>query len=264
MLQRGVIEPCDGPWASPIVLVSKKDGLTRFCVDYCHLNDVTKKDAYHLPRIQDNLDALRGSTYFSTLHLLSGFWQVAMDPADAGKTAFTVGGAGLYCFRTMPFGLSNAPATFEHLMEQTLAGLHWQIALLYIDDIIVYSDTVENHLQRLNLVLDRLRQVGLKLKPSKCELLRTSMEFLGHVVSTKGMAPDPKKVDKVLNWPKPTSLTNVRSFVGLCTYYRSYIPNFSQLAKPLYIMMEKNQPFVWGPEQKASMAALRDLPQPQY
>ena len=173
MLQRRVIEPCDGPWASPIVLVSKKDGSTRFWVDYHRLNDVTKKDAYPLSRIQDNLDALQGSTYFSPLDLLSGFWQVAMDPADADKTAFTVGGGGLYHFKTMLFGLSNAPAIFEHLMEQTLAGLHWQIAVLYIDDIIVYSDTVENHLQRLNLVLDRLRQVGLKLKPSKRELLRT-------------------------------------------------------------------------------------------
>ncbi len=142
MLRKGVIEPCDGPWASPIVLVGKKDGTTRFCVDFRRLNDVTRKDAYPLPRIEDNLDTLQGAKYYSTLDLLSGFWQVDVAPEDRDKTAFCVGGGGLYRFLTMPFGLCNAPATFQRLMEHTLRGLQWEIAVLYIDDIIVFSDSI--------------------------------------------------------------------------------------------------------------------------
>lgn len=175
------------------------------------------------------------------------------------KTAFTVGGGGgLYRFRSMPFGLCNALATFQRLMEKVLVGLYWQIAVLYIYDIIVFANTVDDHLERLGLVLSRLRQVGLKLKPSKCELLKTSVEFLGHVVSANGVSVDPKKVDKVLTWPEPANLTNVRSFIGLCAYYRRFIPDFSTLAKPLYLLMQNNHSFVWGDEQKAAMSAFKE------
>ena len=259
MLERDVIEPGDGPWASPIVLATKKDGTTRFCVDYRRVNEVTKKDAYPLPRIDDNLDALQGAEFYSTLDLLSGFWQVEVAPEDRDKTAFCVGGGGLYRFLTMPFGLCNAPATFQRLMEQVLQGLQWEIAVLYIDDIIVFANTVEENLERMSRVFDRLRTAGLKLKPAKCELLRRRVPFLGHIVSAQGVEVDPSKIDRIVDWPTPTSLTQLRSFVGLCAYYRRYVPDFSNICKPLFILTQKGQPFVWGPAQQGAMDAMKEL-----
>ncbi len=259
MLKRGVIEPCEGPWASPIVMVTKKDGTPRFCVDFRRLNDVTRKDAYPLPRIEDNLDTLQGAKYYSTLDLLSGFWQVEMAPEDRDKTAFTHGGGGLYRFLTMPFGLCNAPATFQRLMEQVLQGLQWEIAVLYIDDIIVFGDSVKSHLQRLGAVLTRLKAAGLKLKPSKCDLLRKRVPFLGHIVSAGGIEVDPEKIRKVRDWSVPSNLTELRSFVGLCAYYRRFVPNFSTLCKPLFKLTEKGEPFFWGGPQQHAMDKMKEL-----
>jgi len=259
MLRKGVIEPSDGPWASPIVLVSKKDGSTRFCIDFRRLNDVTKKDAYPLPRIEENLDTLQGAQYYSTLDLISGFWQVEVDPEDRDKTAFAVGGGGLYRYLTMPFGLCNAPATFQRLMEQVLGGLQWEIAVLYIDDIIVFSDTLESHLERLGKVLDRLRRAGLKLKPEKCELLRKRVAFLGHFVSAEGVEVDRSKISKVQDWPSPRNLTELRSFVGLCAYYRRYVPNFSAVCKPLFELTQKGVKYHWGRRQEEAMRTMKDL-----
>ncbi|MDY6929837.1 MAG: RNase H-like domain-containing protein [Pseudomonadota bacterium] len=259
MLRRGVIEPCDGPWSSPIVLVTKKDGTSRFCVDYRRLNAATVKDAYPLPRIEDNLDALQGSKYFSTLDLLSGFWQVEVEPKDRDKTAFSVAGGGFYRFCTMPFGLTNAPGTFQRLMEKVLQGLQWEIAVLYIDDIVVFSATLDDHLDRLEKVMGRLRQAGLKLKPSKCDLLARQVEFLGHVVSDKGVGVDPNKIARVESWPTPTSLRQMRSFVGLCAYYRRFVPNFSSVCKPLFLLTKKGQPFDWGEAQQEAMDTMKRL-----
>ena len=245
MLRKGVIEPCDGPWASPIVLVTKKSGDTRFCVDFRQLNKLTKKDAYPLPRIEDNLESLQGAKWFSTLDLLSGFWQVEVAPEDRDKTAFSVGGMGHYRFVAMPFGLCNAPATFERLMERALAGLQWSIAVLYIDDVIVFSPDLQTHLERLGTVLTRLRKAGLKLKPSKCQLLKHKVEFLGHIVSAKGIEVDPEKVAKVAQWQRPPNLTNLRSFLGLCAYYKKFIFEYSTQAKPLFYLLEKDREFEW-------------------
>ena len=259
MLERGVIEPCESPWASPIVLAAKKDGTTRFCVDYRRLNEVTRKDAYPLPRIEDNLDALQGAEYYSTLDMLSGFWQVEMAPEDRDKTAFCPGGGGLYRFLAMPFGLCNAPATFQRLMERVLSGLQWEIAVLYIDDIIVYGNGIKDHLRRLARVLDRLRQTGLKLKPAKCDLLKRKVPFLGHIVSAEGVAVDGSKIDKVKEWPTPRNLTEVRSFVGLCAYYRRFVPDFSTITKPLFDLTKKDQEFVWGEDQQKAMETMKKL-----
>ena len=164
MTRLGIIEPSSSSWASPIVLVKKKDGSTRFCVDYRRVNNLTITDSYPLPRIDDTIEALRGSKWFSTLDLASGYWQVPMAPEDAEKTAFTTQ-FGLYQFKKTPFGLANAPATFERLMELVLSGLHWEICLIYLDDIIVFSETFEEHVTRLQLVLRRLKQAGLKVTP---------------------------------------------------------------------------------------------------
>ena len=259
MLQKGVIEPCDGPWSSPIVLAAKKGGETRFCVDFRLLNEVTKKDAYALTRIEDNLDALQGAQWYSTLDLLSGFWQVEVSPEDRDKTAFSIGGSGLWNFVTMPFGLCNAPSTFSRLMELVLAGLQWNIAVLYLDDIVVFANDFTQHVQRLGQVLSRLRQAGLKLKPSKCNLLRKKVEFLGHIVSAQGVEVDPEKVEKVVNWPVPQNLMDVRSFLGLCAYYRRFIPDFSLVAKPLTMLSEKDVIFEWTGSQQVAFEQLKKL-----
>ena len=256
MLKEDIIEPSHSPWASPIVLVRKKDGSTRFCVDYRKLNAISIKDAYPLPRIDDSLDSLAGATCFSTLDLASGYWQVGLTEEAQLKSAF-VTHSGLYQFKVMPYGLTNAPSTFERLMERVLQGLQWQICLVYIDDVIIYSRTVEDHVSRLESVLQKLAEAGLKLKPKKCHLFRTEVLYLGHIVSADGVSTDPEKVKAVRDWGVPKDLTDVRSFLGLCSYYRRFIPQFSVIAKPLTKLTEKNQEFRWGPDQDEAWAELK-------
>ena len=244
MLDQGIIVPSKSPWAAPVVLVRKKDGSIRVCTDFRLLNKITIKDSYPLPRIDDSLDALGGSVWFSTLDLASGYWQVEMDPKDQEKTAFSTQG-GLYEYKVMPFGLANGPATFERLMEQVLRGLHWQTCLVYLDDIIVFSKTFETHLARLEEVIDRIGTAGLKLSPKKCHLFQTEVTFLGHVVNKDGIGTDPSKIEAVTSWPCPKSVKEVRSFLGLCSYYRKFVKGFATIAKPLHELTHKDQSFIW-------------------
>lgn len=245
MRNRDVIEPSNSPWAAPIVLVRKKDGSARFCVDYRRLNDVTKKDSYPLPRMDDIFSNLAGSKWFSTMDLQSGYWQVEMDPKDKEKTAFSTG-SGLWQFNVMPFGLCNAPATFERLMDEVFRGMSWQTALIYLDDIIVYARTFDDHLLNLEAVFLRLRAANLKLSPGKCKFLRRSVRYLGHIVSEDGLVTDPEKVQAVQQWPTPRNKKQVRSFLGLCSYYRRFIEGFSTVAKPLSELTEERRRFVWS------------------
>ncbi|KAK3729189.1 hypothetical protein QZH41_008863 [Actinostola sp. cb2023] len=187
MIKDGIIQPSSSAWASPIVLVKKKDGSTRFCVDYRKLNEATIKDSYPLPVADSSFDALSGSQWFSMLDLSSGYWQVAMATEDRENTAFTTGSGGLYQFTVMPFGLVNAPATFERLMDRVLAGLPWDVCLAYLDDIIVHADNFETTKDRLRQVFRRMRDAGLKLSSKKCHLFQQSVTFLGHVVSDAGL-----------------------------------------------------------------------------
>lgn len=244
LFDQGLIEKSDSPWSSAVVLVTKKDGSTRFCVDYRALNDVTVKDSYPLPRIDDTLDALVGAQWFSTLDLKSGYHQVEMAMEDRKKTAFSFG-QGLWQFKVMPFGLCNAPATFERLMERILEGLQWKTALVYLDDVIVFGGSFEEELDRLEGVFQRLRQASLKLSPKKCELFRQEVPFLGHVVSRGGVKTDPQKVKAVQEWPVPRNLTEVRSFLGLCTYYRRFVKDFACIATPLHHLSKKGVRFCW-------------------
>ena len=259
MKDMGVIEPSESPWASPVVLVRKKDQSLRYCIDYRRLNNVTVKDSYPLPNIQDCLDSLSGAKYFSSMDLSSGYWQVGLTEQAKDKTSFYGIGGGLWRFKVMPFGLCNAPATFERLMERVLSQLQWQICLCYLDDILVYSGDVNTHLARLSTIFDRLRAAGLRLKPKKCHFFQESVTFLGHVISREGIATDPDKIRKVVECPAPTNLHEVRSLVGFLSYYRRFIPQFSEIARPLIHLTEKNVPFVWGSEQEESLRQLKHL-----
>ncbi|MCG8032936.1 MAG: DDE-type integrase/transposase/recombinase, partial [Candidatus Thiodiazotropha taylori] len=256
MLKRGVIEKSNSPWAAGVVLVRKKDGSFRFCVDYRALNNVTVKDAYPLPKIDETLDSLSGAKWFSTLDLYSGYWQVGMETSDKPKTAF-ITRKGLFQFRVLPFGLCNAPATFERLMESILAGLRWDICLIYLDDVITFGKSFDEAVSNLQQVLERLRSAGLKLKPNKCELFAKSVTFLGHIISDEGVATDPEKIKAVQEWPVPINQTEVRSFLGLCGYYRRFIKGFSEIAKPLHTLTEKGRPFIWTDDHQIAFEKLK-------
>ena len=256
MLEKKVVEPSNSPWAAPVVLVTKKDGSTRFCVDYRKLNDITKKDAYAIPRIEDSINSLAGAKLFSTLDLTSGYWQVELDDEAKDKCSFT-SWHGLYTFRVMPFGLCNAPATFQRLMENVLAGLQFEILLLYLDDIIVFSNSVDQMIKRLTIVFQRLRTAGLKLKPSKCHLFQREVEYLGYKVSEQGVQTSDDKVKAIREWPTPTNVTEVRSFLGLASYYRRFVQNFSEVARPLTKLTEKGRTFEWDSENDVAFDTLK-------
>ena len=256
MQTQGVIEPCQSEWASNIVLVKKKDGSIRFCVDYRKLNDLTIKDAYPLPRIDTCLESLSGATWYSTFDLRSGFHQVAMKPEDANKTTF-VCHRGTYRFRKMPFGLCNAPATFQRLMDLVMTGLNFETCLVYLDDIIIFSNDLESHLDRLAKLFSRLREADLKLKPSKCQLFQKEVTFLGYTVSRHGVGTEPEKIAAVRDWPTPTNLRQSRAFVGLCQYYRRFVPQFSEKAAPLHALTKKCAKFVWTAECQHSFDILK-------
>ena len=258
MLDLGVIRPSRSLWASPIVLVAKKDGTTCFCVHYRRLNAVTKMDVFPLPRVDGSLDLLSKSRYFSILDLASGYWQVEMDPDSIEKTAFTTH-SGLYELVVMLFGLCNAPATFQRLMESVLVGLAREVCVVYLDDILVMGETFEEHLENLASVFDRLRQAGLRLKPSKCYLARWEVEYMGYVVSAKGIAADPRKMEAVRAFPTPSNLKSLRSFLGLASYYRRFIPNFVKVANPLHALTRKDAPFDWSPTCQTAFEDLKRL-----
>ena len=216
MLAAGAIRKSNSPWSSSVVLVRKKDGRLRLCVDYRKLNARTIRDAYSMPLIEATLDHLSGAKWFSTLDLQAGYWQIPMEEESKAKTAFSVGSLGFFEAERMPFGLTNAPATFQRLMEQTLADLTHTMA--YLDDVIVFSETFEEHLERLGAVFQRLEEQGLKLKPSKCHLFRRRVNYLGHVISEQGVEADPAKIEAVKEWPAPTTLQELRAVLGFFGY----------------------------------------------
>ena len=258
MLEKGVIEPSNSPWSSPIVLVQKANGGgIRFCLDYRVLNDLTKKDAYPLPRTDELLENLANSKWYSTMDLNSGFWQVGMAPEDREKTAFATS-LGLFQWTVMPFGLANSPSTWERLMEDVLRGLQWVELFLYMDDIISPSNNIEQGLQRLRNIFTRLRDANLKLKPSKCCFFQKQAKFLGHVVSEKGISTDPTKVDAIKSWPVPRSVKQLRSFLGLSSYYRRFCQGYAHTARPLHKLCEKGVKFAWSEDAQKAFDELKE------
>ena len=256
MIRQKLIRPSKSDFASNVVLVKKKDNTWRFCVDYRKVNDITRKDAYPLPRIDECLDTLTGSAWFTTIDLRSGYFQVEISEEDAHKTAFiTI--RGLYEFQVMPQGMCNSAATFQRLMNLVLAGLNYEICLVYIDDIIIFSKDLNEHLDRLEVVLQKLEEAGLKIRPDKCKMLQREVHFLGHVISGDGIRTSPSKTEVVATWPVPTKVTELRSFIGLCSYYRRFIKDFAKTAKPLHALTGKYARFHWTPDCQAAFDELK-------
>ncbi|MCI4388617.1 hypothetical protein PGIGA_G00087940 [Pangasianodon gigas] len=262
LVSQGILKESSSPWASPAVIVMKKDGSVRFCCDYRKLNQVTYKDAYPLPRVDESLDALGNAKLFSTLDLTAGYFQVSVSEKDREKTAVTTP-FGLFEWTRMPFGLCNAPATFQRLMGVVLGDLAFDVLLVYLDDVIIFSRDFESHCARLELVFNRLRQHGLKLKPSKCFLLKPEVKFLGHLISAEGIKVDDEKVKALDTWPVPRNVREVRQVLGFMSYYRRFVPRFAQIARPLHALVSGGRrsktpvTFTWSQECQTALDELK-------
>lgn len=256
MLDKGIIRESTSAWSSPIILVKKKNGELRFCVDYRKLNAVTVGHAHPLPRVDDIFDSLGNSQYFSTLDLKSAYWQVPVAEKDRHKTAFVTQN-GLYEFNRMPFGLANAPSTFQRAMDLVLSGLSYIICLCYLDDVIVFGRNFQEHYDRLRTVLLRLRSHNLRVKLEKCTIAARQVSFLGHIVSQHGIKPDPAKIEAVSKIDRPRTVKDIRSFLGLAGYYRKFIPAFSTISAPLLHLTHKTAKFVWTSECEHAFQTLK-------
>jgi len=261
MIKNNVIEESRSPWCSPIILVKKKGdkGKTdfRFCVDFRKLNSLTVKDAYTLPRIDETIDALGGSWYFTPLDCSGGFWQVPMDEKDREKTAFCAN-SKLYQFKVMPFGLCNAPSTFQRLMDNVLKNLTWKYCLVYLDDVIVFSKDFDSHLVRLNEILSRFEEANLKLKPSKCRFLMEKVNYLGFLISREGVSPDPAKIRAIVDIKALVSREEVKRFLGMMSYYRRFIKDFGTTAACLFELTRPNSEFKWYQEADEAFKKLKE------
>ena len=237
MLQNDIIEPSSSPWHCAVILVKKKSGEFRFAVDYRRLNSITKPQIFPLPRLDDMLDTIgeTSAQYFSVLDMASGFWQILLDQETKHKSAFITHN-GLNQFKTLPFGLSNAPMSFQIVMTEVLRGLNWKHVLRYIDDVLVLSRTLDEHLEHLQ-----------DLKPSKCSFATKSVKYLGHQITRSGILVDSDKINAVRNFPTPKSLHDLRSFLELCNYYRRFVKNYSKISAPLNKLknLQKDEKFKW-------------------
>lgn len=260
MLQLDVIEPCESSWSSPILVVDKKDGKPRFCLDSRKLNSVTVKDAYSLPYISEILDNLKDAKYLTSIDLSKSFWQIPIASEDRRKTAFFVPNRGTFCFKTMAFGLTNAPATQQRLVDM-LFGPEFELKVFcYLDDIICVSDSFESHVSLLTRVLEKLQQANLTINYEKTRFFRESLKYLGYVIDTQGLRTDPEKVEAILNYPTPTSKKDIKRFLGTASWYRRFVPNFSTIAGPLNKLTSNKKgapPFVWTAEANSAFEALK-------
>ncbi len=259
MLKDGIISPTkDSPWGFPIVLTPKKDGKLRFCIDYRKLNAITRTSSYPIPLIQELLDCFNGAKYFSSLDLASGYWQIRMHPDSKEKTTFN-SKMGSYYFNVMPFGLVKAPATFQSLIDRIYRDIQYKFMNGYFDDLSIYSKTFKEHLLHLREVFDRLRKNKLQAKITKCKFVQRETVFLGHLVSAEGIKPDPDKIKAVREWRIPRSKKDIRSFVGLCSYYRKFIPHFATIAEPLHRLqsIKETVVFEWKEEQQRAFKSLQ-------
>lgn len=257
MLARGVIQPSHSPYASPVILVKKKDGGWRMCVDYRYLNALTVKNKYPLPIVEELLDELAGAKYFTKLDLRSGYHQIRLVEGEEFKTAFKTH-HGHWEFKVMPFGLTNAPATFQSAMNLLFAHMLRKGVLIFMDDILIYSPTLEEHEKLLTQVFQILMENQLYIKQSKCFFAQTKLEYLGHVISAEGVATDPSKIHAIQAWPPPTTAKQLRAFLGLAGYYRKFIANYGTISRPLTELLKKNVQFVWSSVASSAFVALQN------
>jgi hypothetical protein len=258
LLDKGYIRPSSSPWGCPALFVKKKDQSLRLYVDYWPLNAITVKNKYPLPRIDILFDQLAGARVFSKVDLRSSYHQIKICPGDVSKTAFSTR-YGLYEYLVMSFGLTNAPAHFMYLMNSVFMPELDKFVMIFIDDILIYSKSEEERAQNLWVILQRLCDHQLYAKFSKCAFWLMEVLFLGHVISTEGIAVDPSKVHEVLDWKSPKSVTQIRSVLRLVGYYRWFIPNFSKIAKPMTQLLEKEAKFKWSPQCEEAFLTLKKL-----
>jgi ribonuclease HI len=256
LMGKGFIRASSSPWGALVILVGKKDGTQRMCVDYRSLNDVTIKNKYPLPRIEDLFDEMRGAQVFSKIDLRSGYHQMKIRPSDTSKTAFTTR-YGLYEYTVMSFGLTNARAYFMYLMNKIFMEYLDKFVMVFIDDILIYSRNEEDHEEHLRFVLQKLREHELYAKFSKCEFWLKEVAFLGHIITNGSIAVDPREVSDVLKWEPPRMVSEIRSFLGLASYYRRFIEEFSKIVKPLTTLLEKDREFKWTGACQASFEELK-------
>jgi hypothetical protein len=257
--EKGFIRPSPSPWGAPVIFVLKKDGTQRLWVDYHALNEVTVKNKYPLPRIDDLFDQLWGACVFSKINLRSGYHQLRVRECDIPKTVFVLR-YGLYEFTVMSFGLTNAPAYFMYMMNKVFMEYLDKFIVVFIDDILVYSRNEEEHEGHLRLVLQKLWDHKLHAKLSKCEFWLKQFAFLGHVVSKGGISMDPRKVQDVLSWKAPTSVNDIQSFLGLAGYYQRFIKGFSKISKPMTELLKKDMQFMWTPACESCFQELKKRP----
>jgi hypothetical protein len=254
--QKGYIRPSSSPWGAPVLFVTKKDGSMRMCIDYRTLNEVTIKNKYPLPRIDDLFDQLQGVKYFSKIDLRPGYHQLRIKEADVQKTTF-VTRYRQYEFRVMPFGLTNAPTFFMNLMNKVFMEELDKFVVVFIDDILIYSKSREDHEHHLRIVLGRLRAHQLYAKLSKCEFWLEKIAFLGHILTAEGIEVDPSKVEAVSKWKQPSNVSEVRSFLGMAGYYRHFIKGFSSITRPMTELLKKDNKFVWTPKCEESFQIIK-------
>ena len=254
-----MIQPSLSSWASGIVKVKKKSGELRFCCDFRPLNEVTIKDAYPLPRIDESLARLGNAKIYTSIDLAWAFWQIRLRKADRHKTAFACK-LGLFEWRRMPFGLCNASATFQRAIARALQKIvnrKGSMVMAYIDDIVIATETVEDHMARLREVFECLREAGFKMRVAKCDFMESEIKYLGRVVSAEGVKPDPKAVAKMRDWEIPRNKTEMQSFLGFANYYREFIPWHAKLVAPLHAVTGLNATFAWGPEQQKAFNKIK-------
>jgi len=256
-VDKGFIQPSKSPFGAPVIFVKKKDEPFCMCMDYCVLNKFTIKNKYPLPRIDDLLDRVMGAKYFSKIDLRSGYHQIRIAEEDVHKTAFRTR-YGHFEFRVLPFGLTNAPATFQGMMNDLFREYLDDFVNVYIDDIVIFSKSRKEHLEHLHKVLEILRRNKLYGKLSKCEFFKRDMEFLGHIVSQEGIKVDPKKTKVVEEWLTPKTIHDVRSFLGMTNYYRKFIQDYAQIIGPLTKLLRKDVNWEWKHDQKKAFAQLKN------
>lgn len=259
MIKDDIVEPSNSSWSSRVVLAPKPNGGIRFCIDYRAVNSVSVRDVYPLKNMDDLIGSLDGARYFTSVDLESGFWQIPVSLKDRPKTAF-VTPDGLYQFKRLPFGLQASPPNFQRLMDRVLGGLQWEECLCYLDDVLIFGRTFEEHCERLDRVLKAIGDAGLTLNPKKCIFGAKEVKFLGHLVSFEGIKPNPAKVEAIKDFPKPTNTTQLRGFLGMASFFRKFVKNFADIARPLHNLLKKDADVVrdWRKEHDIAMEDLKE------